>query len=254
MPFSDGLIFHLHASSQPSFPPSVPSPKPGEEGPLSVPCHQGPLQHLELQLLILTVRAWTQLSIRKRMLPRSPLTVWYPPNPAVWRECLPIAGPPYPHPCRKRLFSAHKNCLLTLAYMSQLYPLFPCQKPAGSGKPPSLPGSFLSGPGLPSRPLLSGPPSVSSACLKCRVPLGGSKAPSQPEAGWKGGNLDSISVYDLKVADGPPWDLRHPLHGPRLLPAHASHDPSWKLIRLGMGTGQPWASRPSPAQPYLLSW
>lgn len=187
------------------------------------------------------------------MLPRSPLPLWYPPNLAEFRECLRIGGPPYPHPCHKRLFSAHQNCLLTLACVSQLYPLFPRQEPVGSGKSPSLPGSFLSGPGLPSGPPLSGPPSGSSAYLKCWVPLGGSRAPSQPEARWKGGNQGSISASDLKVADGPPWDLRHPLHGPRLLlPAHASHDPSWKLIRLDMGTRQPWL--PGPAQPYLLSW
>lgn len=41
-------------------------------------------------------------------------------------------------------------------------------------------------------------PSDSFACPKYWVPLGGSRAPSQPEIGWKGGNLGSVSPLTLK--------------------------------------------------------
>lgn len=45
---------------------------------------------------------------------------------------------------------------------------------------------------------LASHPSDSFACPKDWVPLGGSRAPAQPEIGWKGGNLGSISPLTLK--------------------------------------------------------
>lgn len=103
IPFSNSLTFHLCASSQLSLPPSVSSPRPGEEGPGSVLCPQGPLQDLVLELHVCPRphhEDLDRLSLRKRVLPRSPLTIWYPPNPACvqgvpahWGASLPTPSP-----------------------------------------------------------------------------------------------------------------------------------------------------------------
>jgi hypothetical protein len=61
--------------------------------------------------------------------------------------------------------------------------------------------------------------------LECWVPLGGSRIRLPPEIGWRAGSLGSISALTLGatiVDNGLSLDLRHMLHGPRLLPAWAS--------------------------------
>lgn len=89
-------------------------------------------------------------------------------------DILPVWSPPLPHPACVQGAPGHCVCGGTLptppphaivpssleqslACVSQLPPPFLHQEPAGSGKSPSLFDSFLSDPGLPSGPLLSGP-------------------------------------------------------------------------------------------------
>lgn len=109
--------------------------------------------------------------------------------------------------------------------MSQLPPPRPTTtfpSPAESGKSPSLLDSFLSVPGLPSGPLLSGP----AIRLQCPPELLGSSGRKQgslqPETDLGAGNLGSISACDLAATGGPWWDLKHPLYASRLLPVLAS--------------------------------
>ena len=94
------------------------------------------------------------------------LPVWSPHflTLPVFRECLAIVcgGGTLPTPPPHAIVPSSLE--QSLACVSQLPPPFPHQEPAGSGKSPSLFDSFLSDPGLPSGPLLSGP-AIRFQCL-----------------------------------------------------------------------------------------
>ena len=134
------------------------------------------------------------------VLPRSPWSVWYtisPPPTSVLRSL------PRGRGATLLPFPSQAIVLSTLEQSADLG-LYESAVPTSH----SVPGSFLSGPGLPSGLLLSGLPFSFNIRLKSWVHLGGSRIPSQLDTCWKARNLGAISAFDPKVSDSPPWDCR----------------------------------------------
>lgn len=203
--------------------PSASSLRPGEESPASVPCPQGSLPNLHLELHVsLSPPGGPRYNPASGNPTVGYLPLWFPP-PASRCLCSGSASPLGGHPTYTSApsnCSQHSGTVLGMCE-SAAPPLSPTRNLQGLENPPLCltPSSLTQ-----LCPLAA--PSGSNACLKSWVPLGGSRAPSQPETGWKAGNLGSIPAFDLGATDDPPWNLKHPLPGSGLLPVQAS----WELV------------------------